>query len=338
MRTIFLCSILLTLPWLTACESSLRVAQATFDALQSELTDDGQEWARAPAPASQMGQHTGQQQEPPVAPSITRPAGALNFQGWAKPEPDMTAAPQPSAPKQLLAQKQTGSVKTAMGQHQWAYAGPYGPGHWAEMSAANHACGAGRAQSPIELASAQRGDLPELAFHYKSAPLIIENDGHTLKFPQPAGSWLAIGTARYELLQVHVHVPGEHALGGQYAAMEIHFVHQNIHGQLAVVAVMAQPGPANKLMHQIAKHAPTRDATKKLEDQFDPMALLPRDRRYLSYHGSLTTPPCTEGVAWHVLMQPIGIASADIEAMANELPQPNTRPLQALNGRRILTN
>lgn len=320
---------------LMGCEPTLRVAQATIDALQTELSEEPS-WARAPVATT-----TSSGSLPPVQPSISQPAAGLDLSGWASPE---AALPKPNAP-QALTPMATGSTAPAAAQssgdanHAWAYAGPNGPEHWGQMSPAFATCLHGKTQSPIELSSARPGALPELGINYRTSPLKIINNGHTLVFPQEPGSWISLNGARYDLLQVDVHSPSEHTLGGQTAAMELHYVHQNLHGQMAILAVMVQPGAANSLLANIAEQAPSTDNTVTPANKvFDPKALLPRNLNHIRYLGSLTTPPCTEGVAWHVLTQPIAASQSDINAIAALMPQPNTRPIQPAKDRLLVVN
>lgn len=189
---------------------------------------------------------------------------------------------------------------------------------------------AGQRQSPIDLPAAPSGDLPKLSFHYRPTPLEAENNGHTIEVKVQSDSYLRIGQERYKLVQFHFHTPSEHRLNGQEFPMELHFVHRNALGELAVVGVFLREGAANPLIQEIwdAVHA-------EGAGEIDPEDLLPQDRSYYRYAGSLTTPPCTEGVRWHVLAEPVDLSAAQVDEFRAIFPH-NARPLQLLNARPVL--
>jgi carbonic anhydrase len=143
-------------------------------------------------------------------------------------------------------------------------------------------------------------------------------------------SYLRIGQERYKLVQFHFHTPSEHRLHGEQFPMELHFVHRNALGELAVVGVFLREGAANPLIQQIWDAV-----SSEAGGQIDPEDLLPQNREYYRYAGSLTTPPCTEGVRWHVLTEPVELSAAQVDEFRAIFPL-NARPIQPLNGRPVL--
>jgi carbonic anhydrase len=221
----------------------------------------------------------------------------------------------------------------------WSYDGATSPEHWAEICAPRNAtCAAGTRQSPIDLPAAPVGDLPHLSFHYQLTPLKVKNNGHTIEVEVEPGSYVRIGTERFNLAQFHFHTPSEHQLQGQSFPMELHFVHKNALGEIAVVGVFLQEGAANPLLQEIWDHIPGVEhvVSESEEASIQPEDLLPADKAYYRYAGSLTTPPCTEGVRWHVMHEPIEVSAAQIEEFRSIFPL-NARPLQLLNERPVLT-
>lgn len=220
----------------------------------------------------------------------------------------------------------------------FSYDGATGPEHWWEICApSNFICTAGTRQSPIDLPAAPQGDLQNLSFHYRRTPLHVENNGHTIEVKVQPGSYLRIGQERFDLIQFHFHTPSEHRLQGQEFPMELHFVHRNALGELAVVGVFLREGAANPFLQQIWDHIPAEpEAAAAHSEEIDPEDLLPADRGYYRYAGSLTTPPCTEGVRWHVLHTPVDVSAAQIDEFRAIFPL-NARPIQSLNGRPVLT-
>jgi carbonic anhydrase len=218
----------------------------------------------------------------------------------------------------------------------WSYGGATGPEHWWEICApANFICAAGTRQSPIDLPAAPQGDLPKLSFHYQPTPLEVENNGHTIEVKVQPGSYLRIGQERFNLVQFHFHTPSEHKLQGQEFPMELHFVHRNALGEIAVVGVFLREGAANAFLQQIWDNIPG-GSEAAAEGTIQPEDLLPADRDYYRYAGSLTTPPCTEGVRWHVLHEPVDVSAAQIEELRAIFPL-NARPIQPLKDRPVLT-
>jgi carbonic anhydrase len=216
----------------------------------------------------------------------------------------------------------------------WSYSGATGPEHWWEICApANFVCVAGTRQSPIDLPAAPKGELPKLDFQYQPTPLQVENNGHTIEVKVQPGSYLRIGHERFALVQFHFHTPSEHRRHGEEFPMELHFVHRNALGELAVVGVFLKEGAANPLIQKIWDNVGVEPAEA---GTINPENLLPKKRGYYRYAGSLTTPPCTEGVRWHVLMQPAELSAAQVDEFRAIFPL-NARPLQPLNGRPVLT-
>lgn len=224
------------------------------------------------------------------------------------------------------------------GEPAWGYEGQHGPAHWGDLAAEYASCKTGRSQSPINITSAKPARLASLRFHYQATDLDIVNNGHSIQVNYATGSSIEVGGKRYRLLQFHFHSPSEHAVDGRPYDMVAHLVHQAADGQLGVVAVLMRKGKANPVIESIWAHLPRHAGDQKQADmQINITDLLPTGHRYYNYTGSLTTPPCSEGVNWMVLQTPVEV-SADQIATFNNLFSGNVRPHQPLHERIIHAN
>jgi carbonic anhydrase len=231
----------------------------------------------------------------------------------------------------------------------WSYEGASGSEHWSELDPDYAVCNLGMAQSPIDIQNTQRADLPALRFDFKSAPLkYLVNNGKTIRVnyhdAPGAGNVLQVGEERYQLVQFHFHRPSEEYIHGRRFDMVAHLMLKTADGKAAGVAVLMRAGRSNAVVQQLWKYMPTKESTV-LPDfshqeqeiagvEVNPTGLLPRDLGYYVYEGSVTAPPCTEGVTWYVLKTPVDISPKQIEAFARLYPH-DVRPLQPLNGRLV---
>ena len=235
-----------------------------------------------------------------------------------------------------------GSVPLAADEHHdaahaWTYAGDSGPAHWGDMSAEFATCKLGEHQSPIDITGAAKADLPAIQFDYHDAPLKIVNNGHTIMVTVAPGSSITVGGKRYDLVQFHFHHPSEEKIAGRQYDMVAHLVHKDAAGQLAVVGVLLQGGgAANPLLDRLWSHLPAKVGEEETVAtvSVNAKALLPAERGYYTFDGSLTTPPCSEGVTWFVLKQPLRVSAKEVEKFAAVYPN-NARPVQPLNGRSL---
>jgi carbonic anhydrase len=218
----------------------------------------------------------------------------------------------------------------------WSYEGTGdGPPQWGELDAANRVCSIGAQQSPINIGETVRAQLPPLKMTWAKSADTIVNNGHTIQLNMGENSVLSVGGGpNYRLVQFHFHRPSEHTINGASFPMEVHFVHQNAAGALAVVGVlMTRP---NKSFNTIVLTMPNREGPPvKADPKIDPNALLPAKRSYYRYEGSLSTPPCSETVDWLLLTEPVQVADADIASFA-ALYKLNARPVQKSNRRFVL--
>jgi carbonic anhydrase len=221
----------------------------------------------------------------------------------------------------------------------WTYEGATGAEHWSELDPDWAACNAGKEQSPIDIRSAKKAELPAIRFEYKSEPLkYLINNGYTIRvnYHDAAGSgnFMIVGDKRYQLTQFHFHRPSEEYIHGKPYDMVAHFMHQSSDGKVAGVAVLLKAGSANATIQQLWEHMPMTkgDEQEIAGTEVNPAGLLPHDTAYYTYMGSLTAPPCTEGVTWYVLKTPMEVSTEEISAFAKLYPH-DVRPLQPLNGR-----
>lgn len=218
----------------------------------------------------------------------------------------------------------------------WSYAGNTGPEHWGELQPDFKVCQLGLEQTPIDLGNGLKGEPSPVALDYKPLPLRVLNNGHTIQVNADAGSSCTIGATKYELLQFHFHHPSEHLLAGKPFDLECHFVHRSNKGDLAVVGVFIKPGTHNAALQTIFDVMPKNEGPEQLaKGSIDPGALLPKGDGYFRYMGSLTTPPCSEGLTWTVFREPIEASTEQIRQFA-ALFQNNARPVQRRNRRFVV--
>jgi carbonic anhydrase len=218
----------------------------------------------------------------------------------------------------------------------WDYAGKLGPEHWSMLDPTFSSC-AGRNQSPVDLVHSVEAELPPIKFDYKTGGHDFINNGHTVQVDYDQGSSISIDGDVFSLKQFHFHAPSENHIDGKSFPIEAHFVHADADGNLAVVAVMFVQGPSNPALETLWTHLPAKaDDRHDVSPEFAAAKLLPAKRDYYRYEGSLTTPPCSEGVRWFVLKQPITASAAQIGRLVKVLGHPNNRPVQPIGARVVL--
>lgn len=219
----------------------------------------------------------------------------------------------------------------------WSYEGTAGPEHWGELSPEYSTCKTGREQSPIDITGPSAADLPAIEFNYTATSLRTIDNGHTIQVNSDGRSFIKVGAREYHLLQFHFHHPSEEQINGKAHDLVVHLVHQDAQGRKAVVAVLADQGESNAAIKTVFDHLP-RAKEQEVTDaaMVNPKDLLPAARGYYTFHGSLTTPPCSEGVTWLVLQQPVTLSPSELTRFTHLYPN-NARPLQPLNGRTVLS-
>ena len=232
-------------------------------------------------------------------------------------------------------------AKSVSGAHgdgpaHWDYVGSGGPQAWSALKPEFALCGSGQRQSPIDIRGGLAVDLEPVRFDYQASRFAVIDNGHTVQVNLAAGNAIEIGGKRYELLQFHFHRPSEERIDGRQFEMSLHLVHKNQQGQLAVVGLLFDKGSPHPVLQQVWNNLPLeKNDENQASNPIELNDLLPADRRYFTYMGSLTTPPCSEGVKWIVMRQPVTITKEQIEIFARMYPM-NARPIQAVAGRRII--
>ncbi len=224
----------------------------------------------------------------------------------------------------------------------WSYSGNSGPVSWGSLSPEFINCAEGKRQSPIDISernsiNAYWSKQNNLNFFYRNSPLKVVNNSHTIEFSPKQGNYLSLGYDFWNLAQFHVHAASEHTINGKQSPLEIHFVHTNVNNdkELLVVGLLVEEGAYNKDFGRFWNNFPTKDfATSEIKQPVDLLSLLPDDKSTFRYSGSLTTPPCSEGVLWNVLTEKIEMSKEQI-AVFTSLFANNYRPVQKLNGRNI---
>jgi len=225
------------------------------------------------------------------------------------------------------------------GSAHWSYEGEEGPEHWGELIEEYRMCSEGLNQSPIDLVADVHTDLPELVFEYFSTPVDQINNGHTIQQNIKPGSFLRIPARglNAELKQFHFHSPSEHTVGGKSFAMELHFVHVDDKGAYNVVGVLMEEGDEHPVLSKLWSFMPENAGETSVQPiGIEETNLLPPTRDYFTYGGSLTTPPCSEGVKWIVLKTPVQASAEQIATFKERVGQFTNRPVQSPNARLIL--
>lgn len=235
----------------------------------------------------------------------------------------------------VLAFAAFGASASGPGAH-WGYSGHagHGPSAWGEVPGAE-ACKLGRMQSPIDIRGARRSALPPLELHYRKGAASVVDNGHTVQVDLADGGFMNVEGVPYRLVQFHFHAPSEERIEGKGYPMVAHLVHRSDDGKLAVVAVLLKQGKADPALVPVFASMPhDHGKPRAVPAGFDASSLLPADKAYYRYTGSLTTPPCSEGVAWHVLQHPVEVSKAQIDSFRKHYRM-NARPVQPLNDRTV---
>jgi carbonic anhydrase len=217
----------------------------------------------------------------------------------------------------------------------WTYEGEFGPANWSKINAAWNKCNGGNRQSPIDIRDGIKVELEQIAFDYRPSGFNVTDNGHTVQVQLGGGNYITVAGRTYELQQLHFHRPAEERVNGKSYEMGIHLVHRDVEGRTAIVALMLQRGRPQPAVQTVWNNLPLeKRETFAPSIVFDPNDLLPERRDYDTYMGSLTEPPCTEGVLWLVMKEPLQ-ASPEQLALFSRLYPLNARPVQASAGRMI---
>ena len=220
---------------------------------------------------------------------------------------------------------------------EWSYSGAGGPENWASLSADNARCGDGTQQSPIDITGYELGSSPPISFSYRREAEAVTNGGHLISVRYPTGNRLGFGERTYQLESVHAHTPSEHRIDGKSYPLELHLIHSQTFGDVAVVGMMFEIGEANPVLQEMIENAPAEIGSTETTGILNARNLMTKDLGYYSYKGSTTTPPCAEPVDWFIMLEIGTVSQAQVDALQN-LTGPNNRPLQPDNGRAIATS
>lgn len=224
------------------------------------------------------------------------------------------------------------------GNTHWGYSGEGGPENWGHLSPEFEVCGKGKNQSPIDISSMIESELPPISFSYKSGSLDVINNGHSIMESFAPGNSITLDDHTYELKQIHWHTPSENHVNGQAFPMEAHLVHADKQGNLAVIGIMYTDGRENSSIANIWNNMPAKiDAVNKDDSiTVNPEDMLPPNRDYYLFNGSLTTPPCSEGVRWMVMKNPIEASAEQIKQFHSIFQVDTNRPVQPIYARPVL--
>lgn len=239
--------------------------------------------------------------------------------------------------------KEKHEVNTTKSSHHahsahWGYMGENGPTHWADVKAEFNMCSEGKVQTPINVVATKNSDLKPLELNYTVGAKNIINNGHSVQINIKDGNIFKLDGLDYKLKQFHFHVPSENNINGQAYPLEAHFVHATDDGKLAVIAVMFKEGATNAILTKAWKNISNLKLGEAVESTLtieEINALMPNNKEYYKFMGSLTTPPCSEGVKWFVYKHPLTVSKAQINSFFNLFSFPNNRPIQPSNNRVI---
>lgn len=243
-----------------------------------------------------------------------------------------------SGPRRVARKPATKAAEPALAHAEihWAYEGDGAPANWAKLDEKNALCASGKRQSPIDIGDSIKVDLEGIRFDYKPTLFRIEDNGHTIQVTPAEGNTIKVMGRTYELKQLHFHRPSEEKVGGKRFDMVVHLVHKDDDGNLAVVAVLLEKGEQEQALIQTLWNNMPLEVGQSLSPStpIDLNKLLPADRAYYTYMGSLTTPPCSEGVLWMVFKQPVAVTPEQVSVFSR-LYRNNARPIQPGFGRLV---
>lgn len=217
----------------------------------------------------------------------------------------------------------------------WSYEGETGPESWGKLSPVNAKCDLGERQSPIDIRDGIRVELDPLSFDYKASQFSVIDNGHTIQVNMGAGNYINVSGRSYGLVEFHFHKPSEERINGRGSEMVLHLLHRDGSGKIAIVALLIEPGKANTLIQSVWNNLPLeKNESVNALSNMDLSQLIPKSRDYYTYMGSLTTPPCTEGVLWLVMKETIEMSPEQIYIFSRLYPM-NARPIQKQAGRLI---
>lgn len=218
----------------------------------------------------------------------------------------------------------------------WDYKGSNSPENWGKISQEFATCATGKMQSPINISDFKESAKPKkITFSYNATPKVEINDGRTIEVQYNKGAYIDINGHKYNLTQFHFHSPAENLSQGKQYPLEMHLVHQDKDGHLVVIGIWFKEGKENKILDSIWKVMPQKAGQKVKVSNIDLQKLMPKNMNFFHYSGSLTTPPCTEGVSWFIFKQPLEVSKGQIKKFQQIMKEPNNRPIQPLNGRKI---
>ncbi|MDN3723559.1 carbonic anhydrase family protein [Aequorivita sp. SDUM287046] len=223
----------------------------------------------------------------------------------------------------------------------WGYDGESSPEHWAEIEKES-TCG-GSHQSPIDIVTAnvvsQASGLKASDIHYDASTLIhdVTNNGHSIQYNFEAkDNYVDFKGKRYDLVQFHFHAASEHSINGMHYPLVVHLVHVSSDKEYVVLAIMVEEGKESKTFDFIETYLPVQAGeTKTIGQPHSFSKYILGNFEHYYYKGSLTTPPCTEGVNWFIFTEPLSISAAQAKAIADLMPRYNYRPTQPLNDRKV---
>jgi len=265
-------------------------------------------------------------------PSVSGSAPSASEPGRA--DAPVKAVAQRAPPRRTDKPHAESGAPPAHAEH-WDYQGSGGPERWGRMKPEFAKCSSGTRQSPIDIRDGIKVELDAVQFDYKPSAFKVVDNGHTIQVNVAPGNSIEVTGQRFELVQFHFHRPSEERVDGKAFDMVAHLVHKNLDGRLAVVAVLLEKGSAQPVVQSVWNNLPLEKGDEiAARAPIDLNRLLPAERGYFTYMGSLTTPPCSEGVLWMVMKQPVPVSGEQIDIFARLYPM-NARPIQAASGRLI---
>jgi carbonic anhydrase len=278
-------------------------------------------------------------ENPNVVRVVSRPGAGASGAATSASAPGRADAPAKPAVQRTSAKRveKHGAEPAEQVEHveHWDYQGSAGPERWGRMKPEFAKCSSGARQSPIDIREGIKVELDAVHFDYKPSAFKVVDNGHTIQVNVAPGNSIEVMNQRFELVQFHFHRPSEERIDGKAFDMVAHLVHKNLEGRLAVVAVLLEKGSAQPVVQSVWNNLPLEKGDEiAARAPIDLNRMLPAERGYFTYMGSLTTPPCSEGVLWMVMKQPVPISSEQIDIFARLYPM-NARPIQSASGRLI---